>query len=633
MIRVMYSHGGANWLNLSHYGDDLSAMARADRLRPLIARENEIQRIISILSSRGPNSVLVTGPPGCGKTALIEGLAQQLANSPDASLNRLELFQLDLTSLVAGTMYRGQLEERYATLLRILKNDTNLVLVIDEAHQISQSFSSEGASFAEVIKPALARGEITIIAITTINAWNSGPGRDSALDRRFTRIELGEMTPEDTLQVLKKAVPEIAGPTASIISDDILEYMIEASGEIIGRALPDRAMQVLREAVAGMDIPAASSTPSDINPLIDMLAEEIRLLELGEYAQARELILKYRRIRASSFQPAISREDVQAAVAKLTGSPPWEHVRSKVAQLEDALQERIIGQRPAISAVCRVLRRAVVGLKSNLRPIGGFLFIGPTGVGKTEICRGIADSLFDGQLIRIDMSEYSEEHSISRLIGSPPGYTGHEEGGILTSAIAEKPFSLVVFDEFEKAHSKVHRLLLQLFEEGCLTDGRGQQVSFSRAIIVLTSNFGSAELLDVSPGAWAESYEEIKKEMLEALMRAFSPELVNRLDDVVLFTPLGEQECAEVMDLLLASCVKLIADEHGITVEISPEAKASVLSKGYNPVLGARPLRRAIETHIVDAISEGLLDGSIAQGAKVVFDLSEAGGIEFHVVA
>lgn len=618
-------------MNLSDYCDDLSSLARASKLKPLIGRDSEIQRIISVLSSRGPNSILVTGPPGCGKTALIEGLAQHLATSSDTRLNKLRLVQLNLTSLVAGTMYRGQLEERYASLLRVLKADRNMVLVIDEAHQISQSFSSEGTSFAEVVKPALARGEITIIAITTIGAWKSGPGKDSALDRRFIRIELGEAPPEDTFHIMKNSLPEIAGPDASFISDEILKYMIEVSCEIAGRALPDRAMQVLREVVASMNGLSSAPVSSDMSSLLDMLAQEIRSLELGQYHEARKLILEYRRSRAAAFQPAVTREDVQAAVAKLTGAPPWEQVRARVAQLEEDLAERIVGQRPAISAVCRVLRRAAVGLKNRLRPIGGFLFIGPTGVGKTEICRCVADSLFDGHLIRIDMSEYSEEHSISKLIGSPPGYTGHEEGGLLTSAITERPFSLVVFDEFEKAHPKVHRLLLQLLEEGCLTDGKGRRVSFNRAVVVLTSNFGSAQLLDVSPSTWAQSYEHIKKGILEALMKTFSPELINRLDDVVLFTPLGEQECAEVMDLLLASSTKLLADEHGITVEISPEAKAFLLARGYNPALGARPLRRTIEAYVVDTISKGLLDGSITPGSKAVFGPSEAGGIELHV--
>lgn len=620
-------------MNLTDYGNDLTSLAKAGSLESFVERTKEIQRIGKILTSRGPRNVLITGPPGCGKTALVENLAQWLAASPNASLNQLRLFQLDLMSMVAGTQYRGQLEERYTSLLRALRADRNMVLVIDEAHQISHTFSSEGTSLADVLKPALARGDVTMIAISTIEAWNGGPGRDSAIDRRFTRVELGEMTADDTFQVLKHALPTIAGPAASAVNDEILEYMIEASKEILDRALPDRALRVLREVVAGMGVPACSLDATSLDPVLALLGEEIRLLERGEYDRARGLIMDYRRIRSTVFCCAVSREDVQAAIARLTGAPPWEQMRQAVAELEDALKERIIGQRHAVSAVCKALGRAVVGFKQNLRPIGSFLFIGPTGVGKTEVCRGIADLLFEGHLIRIDSSEYSEEHSISKLIGAPPGYIGHEEGGILTTAVSEAPFSLVVFDEFEKAHPKVHKLLLQLLEEGCLTDGRGKRISFSRTVVVLTSNYGSSQLLGVSPDDWNESYDNIRAGMMSALMQEFSPELINRLDDVVLFTPLSEQDCEQILDILLASCLELICAEHDIKVEVSPEARAHILSEGYDPLLGARPLRRAINAHIVDPISEAILDGRISDSDSVTFMSSGKGGVRIDVIS
>lgn len=622
---------------LSEFGRNLTTLAAEGRLSDVVGREDELSRLVRLLTRQGPNSVLITGPAGCGKTALVEGLAVRIALGHVPELAGYILFELDPNALTAGTMYRGQLEERYSMLLNELKSDGRSILVIDEIHRILGNHGM-GASddLSQALKPLLARGEITVIGITTTEEWMAGPGRDKAFDRRFAHLALEELSPRATVEVLRKVLEDGVkeyGVAVIQADDKILRRIVDASSQIPGLVRPDNAIRLLKD-ILDAKAEASKTVAFDLDPVFDVVAEEVRFLERGDFQMARECISRYRSLRGLYASPSITETDIQVALARITGAPLKDQLAKSVACLETALKERIVGQRRAISAICSAFRRVAVGLRRGPQPIGAFLFIGPTGVGKTELARALADVLFGGHMIRFDMSEFSEEHSVSKLIGAPPGYVGHAEGGHLTTAIQERPFSIVVFDEAEKAHPRVLKLLLQICEEGSLTDSRGRRVSFTNATIILTSNFGATQLLSVPPEAFNDHYGELKESLMPTLMETLSPELVNRLDDIILFAPLSWEEAGQVFDLLLKGYLDLIYERNNITVEVTSEAKAFMLDQGFNPYLGARPLRRAIETLLIDPLSQGILNGSFADGTCLVADVAgpnATGGIRIGV--
>ena len=632
---------------LKEFTRDLTADARAGKLDPVIGRDAEIQRVIQILSRRSKNNPCLIGEPGVGKTAIAEGLARKIVmgDVPDDLLDK-KILSLDLSGMVAGTKYRGEFEERIKKALEEVKKSGDVILFIDELHTIVGAGSAEGAvDAANIIKPALGRGEIRVIGATTLNEYRKYIEKDAALERRFQPVTVGEPTQEASLEILKGLREKYEQHHKLHITDEALEAAVSLSARYINdRFLPDKAIDLMDEAASRVRMET-----EEISPELKSLEEKIAALakdkeaaiEKQDYetaAQLRDIEKNYqdqvemerdkRRKNNTQHRP-VTAEDIAAVVSGWTGIPVTrltEDEGQRLLHMEETLHERVVGQDEAVKAVARAIRRGRVGLKDPKRPIGSFLFLGPTGVGKTELCKSLAEAMFgdENAMIRIDMSEYMERHTVSRLIGSPPGYVGHEEGGQLTEKVRRKPYSVVLFDEIEKAHEDVWNILLQILDDGRITDSQGRTVDFKNTVIVMTSNIGAKALTAAGAklGFSAEehrdpdaekAFERAKETVMGELRQTFRPEFLNRIDDIIVFRSLNEDDIREVARRMLRT-VSARMETMGIHLDASDEAVAELAKEGFDPKYGARPLRRAIQSKVEDAVAEKMLDGTLKEG-------------------
>lgn len=632
------------------YGTDLCAAAKAGKLDPVIGRDTETERMIRILSRRQKNNPCLIGEPGVGKTAIAEGLAIRIANGnvPDSLLEK-RIVTLDIAGMVAGAKYRGEFEERFKNVIKEATADPDLILFIDEIHNLIGAGAAEGAvDAANIIKPALARSDIRVIGATTVTEYRKYIEKDAALERRFQSIPVGEPSEEDAIRILQGLRPKYEAHHHLHIPDETIRAAVHLSVRYLpDRFLPDKAIDLIDEAASRIRI-CADSLPPDLQQTQDELAalrrEKEAAINAQNFAAAASLHEKETELLAKEAErrTAYTRErdenplqvrpeDIFLVISQWTGIPvtkPEEDTAKKLLGLEAALQKRIIGQDRAIDAVCRAVRRGRTGLKNPHRPVASFLFLGSTGVGKTELSRALASVLFGNEnaMIRFDMSEYMERHSVSKLIGSPPGYVGYEEGGQLTEKIRRHPYSVLLFDEIEKAHPDVFNLLLQVLEDGRLTDSQGRTVSFADAVVIMTSNLGSSDLNPQQAVGFTEnrssSDEPRKKEIMQAVRAAFRPEFLNRIDEIILFSPLGEAELKKIADLHLNEIAARSA-ELGITLHFSDQVRTKIAMEGADSLYGARPLRRACIRLIEDPLSTAMLEGTVKPGDTVRVDTEE----------
>ena len=634
---------------LAEFTRDLTEAARSGKLDPVIGREKEIQRVIQILSRRTKNNPVLIGEPGVGKTAIAEGLAERIASGdvPEELLDK-RVLSLDLSGMVAGTKYRGEFEERIKNTLDEVKKDGNIILFIDELHTIVGAGSAEGAvDAANIIKPALGRGEIRVIGATTLNEYRKYIEKDAALERRFQPVTVGEPTPEATLEILKGLRDKYEAHHKLSITDEALEAAVQLSKRYIGdRFLPDKAIDLMDEAASQVRMDAESSSP-DLKALEEKIstlhrekAEAIAAQDYEKAAQLRDIEKNYQdqvdierenwRKQMAQNRGSVTADDVAKVVAGWTGIPVTrltEDESMRLLKLEEKLHQRVVGQDDAVAAVAKAIRRSRVGLKDPKRPIGSFLFLGPTGVGKTELCKTLAEAMFgdENAMVRIDMSEYMEKHTVSRLIGSPPGYVGHEEGGQLTEKVRRKPYSVVLFDEIEKAHEDVWNILLQILEDGIVTDSQGRKVDFKNTIIVMTSNVGAKNITADAARLGFDGGDKDEKESEEAhfgrirdavmadLKRTFRPEFLNRIDEIIVFHQLTQDNIVQIARRMLDVTAGRMAQQ-GITLEAEDDAVTELAKDGFDPQYGARPLRRAIQNQVEDAVAEQMLEGTLKSG-------------------
>ena len=634
---------------LAEFTRDLTEAARAGKLDPVIGREKEIQRVIQILSRRTKNNPVLIGEPGVGKTAIAEGLAERIASGdvPEELLDK-RVLSLDLSGMVAGTKYRGEFEERIKTTLDEVKKDGNIILFIDELHTIVGAGSAEGAvDAANIIKPALGRGEIRVIGATTLNEYRKYIEKDAALERRFQPVTVGEPTPEATLEILKGLRDKYESHHKLTITDEALEAAVQLSKRYIGdRFLPDKAIDLMDEAASQVRMTAEASSP-DLKALEEKITalhrektEAVAAQDFEKAAQLRDIEKNYQeqveierdnwRKQLAQNRGNVTADDVAKVVAGWTGIPVTrltEDESMRLLKLEEKLHQRVVGQDEAVNAVAKAIRRSRVGLKDPKRPIGSFLFLGPTGVGKTELCKTLAEAMFgdENAMVRIDMSEYMEKHTVSRLVGSPPGYVGHEEGGQLTEKVRRKPYSVVLFDEIEKAHEDVWNILLQILEDGIVTDSQGRKVDFKNTIIVMTSNVGAKNItadaarlgFDGSEKGEKESeevrFDRIRDAVMADLKRTFRPEFLNRIDEIIVFRQLTEENIRQIARRMLDVTGARMAQQ-GITLAADDDAVAELARDGFDPQYGARPLRRAIQNMVEDAVAEKMLEGQLKSG-------------------
>ena len=642
--------------NLSEFTHDLTADARTGKLDPVIGRDKEIKRVIQILSRRSKNNPCLIGEPGVGKTAIAEGLAQKIAEGkvPEKLLDK-KLLSLDLTGMVAGAKYRGEFEDRIKKVMQEAKKDGNIILFIDELHTIVGTGSAEGAvDAANILKPALSRGEIQVIGATTLNEYRKYIEKDAALERRFQPITVGEPSQEATLEILKGLREKYEQHHGLHITDEALKAAVELSARYINdRFLPDKAIDLMDEAASRvqMEEEEPSEELTSLEEKLNALAADkeaaIAAQDFEKAAQLRDTERDYKkqleternkRRENNKEHRDVTEEDIAAVVSDWTGVPVTrltEDESQRLLHMEDTLHKRVVGQDEAVKAVARAIRRGRVGLKDPKRPIGSFLFLGPTGVGKTELCKSLAEAMFgdENAMIRIDMSEYMERHTVSRLVGSPPGYVGHDEGGQLTEKVRRKPYSVVLFDEIEKAHEDVWNIMLQILDDGRITDSQGRTVDFKNTVIVMTSNIGAKALTDARSRLGFETddekaeadadkaYEQAKETVLEELRRTFRPEFLNRIDDIIVFRALTEQDIEEVARRMLKT-VENRMESMGIHLDATEEAVKELAREGFDPKYGARPLRRAIQNKVEDAVAERMLDGTLNTGdtAKLVVE-------------
>jgi ATP-dependent Clp protease ATP-binding subunit ClpC len=643
---------------LDQFGRNLTQLARDHKLDPVIGRDREIERLMQVLSRRTKNNPVLIGEPGVGKTAIVEGLSQQIvANDVPDTLKGKQLYTLDLGALVAGSRYRGDFEERLKKVLKEIRTRGDTILFIDELHTLVGAGAAEGAiDAASILKPMLARGELQTIGATTLDEYRKHLEKDAALERRFQPIKVEEPSLAHTIEILKGLRDRYEQHHQVTITDQALVAAANLADRYISdRYLPDKAIDLIDEAGSRLRI-RRMSTPPEYRKLEEDL---VRLQAEKEAAQNRQNAEQVNRI-AAELQTKLERkaaleaewraegielfdvvdEDVIAEVlANWTGIPVYkltEEETAKLLRMEEELHKRIVGQEDAINALSRAIRRTRAGLKDPKRPSGSFIFLGPTGVGKTELAKALAELLFgdESALIQLDMSEYMEKHTVSRLVGSPPGYVGYEEGGQLTEAVRRKPFAVVLFDEVEKAHPDVFNALLQILEDGRLTDAQGRTVDFKNTVLIMTSNLGTADLRKASVGfqkaTEAVTYERMKTKVNEALKAHFRPEFLNRIDEVIVFHELQIAEVVQIVDLMM----KRVSDQlesQGIGLELTPAAKEFVARKGYDPALGARPLRRAIQQLVEDALSEKILWKEFRVGETVIVDV-EGDQIVFRAV-
>ena len=636
---------------LKEFTRDLTEAARSGKLDPVIGREEEIRRVIQILSRRTKNNPVLIGEPGVGKTAVVEGLAQKIAAAdvPEELLDK-KVLSLDLTGMIAGTKYRGEFEERIKKALDEVRADGNVLLFIDELHTIVGAGSAEGAmDAANIIKPALGRGEIHVIGATTLNEYRKYIEKDAALERRFQPVTVGEPSCESCLEILKGLRDQYEAHHRLTITDGALEAAVQMSHRYINdRFLPDKAIDLMDEAASRVRMQNEVASP-DLKALEEKISALRREKEEAVAAQDFEKAAKVRDVEQEYVKQMeierdnwhkkvavehgeVDEEDIAAVVSEWTGVPVTRLTESegqRLLHMEDTLHQRVVGQDEAVSAIARAIRRGRVGLKDPKRPIGSFLFLGPTGVGKTELCKALAEAMFgdENAMIRLDMSEYMERHTVSRLIGSPPGYVGHEEGGQLTEKVRRRPYSVVLFDEIEKAHEDVWNLMLQVMDDGELTDSQGRRVDFRNTIIVMTSNVGAKNITASGTplGFRAEenaekkevSFDTVKEAVMAELKRTFRPEFLNRIDETIVFRPLTEENVAAIAKKLLAITAERVK-ELGVTMTVDDAAVAAVAEEGFDPLYGARPLRRTIQNRVEDAVAEKLLDGSIQENDAIL---------------
>ena len=638
---------GKKGKTLAEFTRDLTEAARQGKLDPVIGREKEIQRVIQILSRRTKNNPVLIGEPGVGKTAIAEGLAQRIAAAdvPEELLDK-KVLSLDLSGMVAGTKYRGEFEERIKKTIDEVKKDGNVILFIDELHTIVGAGSAEGAvDAANILKPALSRGEIRVVGATTLNEYRKYIEKDAALERRFQPVTVGEPTPETAIEILKGLRDKYESHHKLTITDEAIEAAVRLSVRYINdRFLPDKAIDLMDEAASRVRMDAEAASP-ELKSLEEKLAalrkEKADVIAAQDYekaAQLRDIEQNYVqqveierdnwRKNLAVNRGTVGEEDIAKVVAGWTGIPVTrltEDESQRMLKLEETLHQRVVGQDEAVTAVAKAIRRGRVGLKDPKRPIGSFLFLGPTGVGKTELCKALAQVMFgsENDMIRIDMSEYMEKHTVSRLVGSPPGYVGHEEGGQLTEKVRRKPYSVVLFDEIEKAHEDVWNILLQILEDGIVTDSQGRRVDFKNTIIVMTSNVGARNITSAdkplgfdgreSDADEKARFERIKQAVMDELRRTFKPEFLNRIDETIVFRQLTEEDIRRIAQRMLQITGGRMAQQ-GITLLADDDAVTALAKDGFDPQYGARPLRRAIQNEVEDAVAELMLEGTLQSG-------------------
>lgn len=643
---------------LNNYSRDLTALAREGKLDPVIGREQEIQRVIQILSRRTKNNPCLIGEPGVGKTAVVEGLAQMIAaGGVPETIAEKRVLTLDLSGMVAGSKYRGEFEERIKKVLAEVMEDGEVLLFIDEIHTIIGAGGAEGAIDASnILKPSLARGELQLVGATTIEEYRKYIEKDSALERRFQPVTVEEPGEEESVSILKGLRPRYEEHHHVKITDDALVAAVRLSSRYINdRFLPDKAIDLIDEASSKVRLTTYVEPPEikDLVKDIDVLEQQKEAAIKAEaYEKAGEIKKKQEKkreriekVRAKWQKEKVSRKlvvgegeiaDVVSGWTKIPVRKLEEEESERLMKLESILHERVVGQEEAVTAVSKAIRRGRVGLKDPKRPIGSFLFLGPTGVGKTELCKTLAEAMFgtENALIRVDMSEYMEKHSVSKMIGSPPGYVGYDEGGQLSEKVRRNPYSVILFDEIEKAHPDVFNILLQVLDDGHITDAQGRKIDFKNTILIMTSNAGAENIISPKRLGFAsaedakERYKFMKDRVMEEVKRLFKPEFLNRIDEIMVFHQLNMEHMKEIVDIMLRGIIKRTKVQMDITLSISQEAKAYLVEKGYDEKYGARPLRRTIQNLLEDKLAEEILDGKV-KGGDCIEVVKEGEGLKF----
>ena len=633
--------------SLDEFGRDLTLAAQELRLDPVVGREKEIERVIQILARRTKNNPVLIGEPGVGKTAVAEGLASRIVNAevPDI-LDGKKVIQLDMGLLVAGTKYRGEFEERLKKIMDEIRQAGNVILVIDEMHTLIGAGAAEGAiDAANILKPALSRGEIQVIGATTLDEYRKYVEKDSALERRFQTVIIDEPSIDESIEIIKGLKPKYEEHHGLIISDAAIEASVKLSSKYItDRFLPDKAIDVIDEASSKVRLKVSTLSPEGKElekELKDLIKEKENAIRNQEFEKAsqlrdeeadmkeriREMAQQYKEEHEAN-KPTVTEEDVATVIATMTGVPVTkltEGESERLLNLEKTLHDRVIGQNDAVVAISKAIRRARVGLKSPNRPIGSFIFCGPTGVGKTELAKALAEAIFGSEdnMIRVDMSEFMEKHSTAKLIGSPPGYVGYDDGGHLTELVRKKPYSVILFDEIEKAHPDVFNIMLQILDDGRLTDAKGRYNNFINTVIIMTSNVGASMITTTSRLGFSTSadeskdkYEKLKETVSEEMKKAFRPEFLNRIDETIVFAHLSKEEIRQIVDLMLKDLFKRLA-ERELSVEVTDEVKDHLAKDGYSEAYGARPLRRLIQRKIEDMLAEEILSGKYSAGDTI----------------
>ena len=647
------SSGKTKTPSLDEFGTDLTLAAQEQRLDPVVGREKEIERVIQILARRTKNNPVLLGEPGVGKTAVVEGLAARIVNSevPDI-LEGKKVIQLDMGLLVAGTKYRGEFEERLKKIMDEIRQAGNIILIIDEMHTLIGAGAAEGAiDAANILKPALSRGEIQVIGATTLEEYRKYVEKDSALERRFQSIIIEEPSVDDTIEIIKGLKPKYEEHHKLRISDAAIIAATELSYKYItDRFLPDKAIDIIDEAASKLRIQTSALPPEgkelekQLKSVIKQKEDAIRNQEFETASnlrddeadlkeKIRELSVKWREDNEEN-KPTVTEEQVAQVVSIMTGIPTTkitEGESERLLKLEQTLHARVIGQDQAVVALSKAIRRARVGLKAPNRPIGSFIFSGPTGVGKTELAKALAEAVFGSEdnMIRVDMSEFMEKHSTAKLIGSPPGYVGYDDGGHLTEIIRKKPYSVILFDEIEKAHPDVFNIMLQILDDGRLTDSKGRHINFKNTIIIMTSNVGASMITTTSKLGFSvaedeqkDKYEKLKDTVMEEMKKSFRPEFLNRIDDIIVFAHLSKPEIREIVELMLNDLFKRLESQQ-LTIEVTDEVKDYLGEAGYSEAYGARPLRRLIQKRIEDGLAEEILSGKYSAGNKIVLKLKD----------
>jgi len=639
--------------SLDEYGTDLTLAASELRLDPVVGREKEIERVIQILARRTKNNPVLLGEPGVGKTAVAEGLATRIVNNevPDL-LDGKKVIQLDMGLLIAGTKYRGEFEERLKKIMDEIRQAGNIILVIDEMHTLIGAGAAEGAiDAANILKPALSRGEIQVIGATTLDEYRKYIEKDSALERRFQSIIIEEPSIDETIEIIRGLKFKYEEHHGLVISDEAVIAATKLSAKYVtDRFLPDKAIDALDEASSKVRLKVSSLCPEcreldkELKLIVKEKEESIRNQDFEKASSLRDDEAEMKdKIREVSEQwkkdneankPVVTEEDVAQVIAIMTGVPVTrltEGESERLLKLEDTLHGRVIGQSDAVVAVSKAIRRARVGLKSPNRPIGSFIFSGPTGVGKTELAKALAESMFGSEdnMIRVDMSEFMEKHSTAKLIGSPPGYVGYDDGGHLSEIVRKKPYSVILFDEIEKAHPDIFNVMLQILDDGRLTDAKGHHVNFKNTVIIMTSNVGASMIANQSKlgfttasSAKKDKYEQLKDTVNEELKKAFRPEFLNRIDDIIVFSHLSKEEIREIVDLMMKDLFKRLA-ERELSIEVTDEVKDFLAKDGYSEAYGARPLRRLIQRKIEDQLAEEILTNAYEAGDTIILKLKD----------